>query len=106
MERILEMEQQFFFFHSDRLHFMMLASIQDHIPKELSVGSVNQSMRGKDGRKGSKRTSGSEKNPTAGYPLTFSVRVVNAVTDGLPRQRNRALVAAQQELLRDRKSAV
>jgi hypothetical protein len=57
-------------------------------------------MRGKDGRKGSKRTSGSEKNPTVGYVLTLSVRVVNAVTDSFPRQRNRALVAAQQKLLR------
>src|ERR1019366_4488998 len=100
MERILEMGQQFFFFHSDRLHFMMLASIQDDVPKDLSLGGVNQCMRGEDGRKGSKRTSGSEKNPTAGYVVTLSVRVVNAVTDSFPRQRNRALVAAQQELLR------
>src|SRR5664280_2970843 len=83
------MGQQFFFFHSDRLHFVMLASIQDDVPKELSLGGVNQCMRGKDGRKGSKRTSRSEKNPTVGYLLTLSVRVVNAVTDSFPRPRNR-----------------
>ena len=52
---------------------MMLASIQDHLPKELSLGGVNQRMRGKDGRKRSKRTSGTEKNPTARYLLTLSL---------------------------------
>lgn len=99
MQFILEVGQQFFFFHSDHWQFMMLASIPNHVPKELSFGGMNQRMRGQDGRKRSKRASGTEKNAATAYLLTLSVRVVNAVTKSVSGQRKRAFAAAQQKLL-------
>ena len=100
MELILATGQQFFLSHCGHWHFMMLACIHDHLAKELSFGSMNECMRAKDGCKGSQSTSGTEKNPRAGYLATLSVRVENAVTDSFPRQRNRAFMTALQELLR------
>ncbi len=100
MEFTLAMESQFFLSHCGHWHFMILAGIHDHLAKELSFGGVNECMRGKDSGKGSQSTSGTEKNPRAGYLPTLSVRVENAVTDSFPRQRDRTFMTALQELLR------
>ena len=100
MELTLATGQQFFLFHCAHWHFMMLAGIHHHLAKELSFGGVDECMRGKDSCKGSKSTSGTEKNPRAGYLLTLSVGVEDAVTDRFPRQRNRTFMTALQELLR------
>ena len=87
------------FLYSDHVHFMMLAGIQDHVPKELSLGGVNQRMRGKDGGKGSKGRP-EPKRSRSRPPSDRSRSYRECCYRWLSSPAKLSFVAAQQELLR------
>ncbi len=66
---------------------MVLASIRDHVAKELALGGVNQGMRGQDGRNGRERAPRAEKNAAGKYFVPSSLRLAEATADCFLRQR-------------------